>query len=50
VLNPCVEVAMSDARVEFRDNKRVESESVTVREEAESARVRVEGESAICDN
>jgi len=50
VLNPCAEVAMANARVGFRDNKRVEAESARVCEEAESARVRVEAESAICDN
>jgi len=35
---------MADARVGFRDNKRVEAESVRVREEAESGRVCVEAE------
>jgi len=41
---------MADARVGFRDNKRVEAESARVQKEAESARVRVEAEGAICDN
>jgi len=50
MLSPCTEVAMADARVGFRDYKRVEAGSARVREEAESARVRVEEESAICDN
>ena len=50
MLNPCAEVVVADARVGFRDNKRLEAESARIREEAESARVRVEAESAICDN
>jgi len=40
VLNPCAEVAMANARVGFRDNKRVEAEDVMVRVEAVSAKVR----------